>query len=53
MRVALDNLIRNAWKYTSRHDVALLEFGAARIQRRGIAFTLFATMARDSIQRTQ
>ncbi|MGC2619188.1 MAG: ATP-binding protein [Acidobacteriaceae bacterium] len=31
MRVALDNLIRNAWKYTSRHDVACIEFGAARI----------------------
>lgn len=31
MRVALDNLVRNAWKYTSRHDVACIEFGAARI----------------------
>jgi light-regulated signal transduction histidine kinase (bacteriophytochrome) len=31
MRVALDNLIRNAWKYTSRHNVACIEFGAARI----------------------
>jgi signal transduction histidine kinase len=31
MRVALDNLIRNAWKYTSRHEAACIEFGAARI----------------------
>ncbi len=33
MRVALDNLIRNAWKYTSRHEAACIEFGA--INRRG------------------
>lgn len=33
MRVALDNLLRNAWKYTSRHDKACIEFGA--INRRG------------------
>jgi signal transduction histidine kinase len=32
MRVALDNLIRNAWKYTSRHDAACIEFGAARVR---------------------
>jgi signal transduction histidine kinase len=31
--VALDNLIRNAWKYTSRHPAACIEFGA--ISRRG------------------
>ncbi len=30
MRVALDNLIRNAWKYTSRHETAHIEFGAVR-----------------------
>ncbi len=30
MRVALDNLIRNAWKYTSRHEKACIEFGALR-----------------------
>jgi signal transduction histidine kinase len=29
MRVALDNLLRNAWKYTSRHETACIEFGAA------------------------
>ncbi len=30
MRVVLDNLIRNAWKYTSRHEHACIEFGAIR-----------------------
>lgn len=30
MRVALDNLIRNAWKYTSHHEKACIEFGAVR-----------------------
>ena len=33
IRVALDNLIRNAWKYTSRHEKACIEFGA--VNRRG------------------
>ena len=33
MRVALDNLVRNAWKYSSRHEAACIEFGA--INRRG------------------
>jgi signal transduction histidine kinase len=33
MRVALDNLLRNSWKYTSRHEKACIEFGAVR--RRG------------------
>lgn len=32
MRVALDNLIRNAWKYTSRHETARIEFGAMRVR---------------------
>ena len=27
MQVVLDNLIGNAWKYTSRHDDALIQFG--------------------------
>ncbi len=27
MRVAMDNLLRNAWKYTSRHKKARIEFG--------------------------
>ena len=33
MRVALDNLVRNSWKYTSRHPRSCIEFGA--INRRG------------------
>lgn len=28
MRVVIDNLIRNAWKYTSHHASACIEFGA-------------------------
>jgi signal transduction histidine kinase len=32
IRVALDNLIRNAWKYTSRHEEACIEFGAMRVR---------------------
>jgi signal transduction histidine kinase len=27
MRIALDNLIRNAWKYTSQHETACIEVG--------------------------
>lgn len=30
LRVALDNLIGNAWKYTSKHDRANIEFGVMR-----------------------
>jgi signal transduction histidine kinase len=33
MRVVLDNLLRNAWKYTSRREQACIEFGA--VARRG------------------
>jgi signal transduction histidine kinase len=28
MRIVLDNLLRNAWKYSSHHDEACIEFGA-------------------------
>ncbi|MGH9560282.1 MAG: sensor histidine kinase [Terracidiphilus sp.] len=28
--IALDNLLRNAWKYTSRKDLALIEFGCSK-----------------------
>lgn len=28
MRIVLDNLLRNAWKYTSRHPHGCIEFGA-------------------------
>jgi signal transduction histidine kinase len=31
MRVVLDNLLRNAWKYTSHHHKACIEFGAKYI----------------------
>ncbi len=30
LRVALENLLRNAWKYTSRHDQARIEFGRSK-----------------------
>ncbi len=29
IRIVLDNLLRNAWKFTSRHDRARIEFGIA------------------------
>lgn len=32
VRVALDNLIRNAWKYTSGHPAGCIEFGAIRLK---------------------
>jgi hypothetical protein len=31
MRVVLDNLLRNSWKYTSHHAHACIEFGARRM----------------------
>jgi len=27
LRIVMDNLLRNAWKYTSRHPIARIEFG--------------------------
>jgi signal transduction histidine kinase len=30
MRIVLDNLLRNSWKYTSHHARACIEFGAER-----------------------
>jgi signal transduction histidine kinase len=30
LRVVLENLLGNAWKYTSRHDEARIEFGSTR-----------------------
>lgn len=38
MRVVLDNLMRNAWKYTSRHERACIEFGAVRQRGETIFF---------------
>ncbi len=35
MRVVLDNLLRNAWKYTSHHTQARIEFGAKASPSRG------------------
>jgi signal transduction histidine kinase len=32
MRIALDNLIRNAWKYTSQHKTARIEVGMMRLR---------------------
>jgi len=32
MRIALDNLIRNAWKYTSQHETAQIEVGMMRLR---------------------
>jgi signal transduction histidine kinase len=29
LRIAIDNLLRNAWKYTSHHDHARIEFGTS------------------------
>lgn len=38
LRVALDNLMRNAWKYTSRHERACIEFGAMRLRGETLYF---------------
>ncbi len=35
VRIALDNLLRNAWKYTSHHARACIEFGAKTIDGPG------------------
>lgn len=32
MRIALDNLIRNSWKYTSQHPTACIEVGMMRLR---------------------
>jgi signal transduction histidine kinase len=38
MRIVLDNLLRNAWKYTSHHAKACIEFGAKLIDGRMVYF---------------
>ena len=38
MRIVLDNLLRNAWKYTSQHAKACIEFGAKQIDGRMVYF---------------
>jgi signal transduction histidine kinase len=38
MRIALDNLIRNAWKYTSQHATARIEVGMMRLRGEALFF---------------
>jgi signal transduction histidine kinase len=38
VRIALDNLLRNAWKYTSHHPRSCIEFGAKTIDGRTVYF---------------
>ncbi len=38
IRIALDNLIRNAWKYTSHHDEASIEFGVKDFEGETVFF---------------
>lgn len=38
MQVVLENLIGNAWKYTSRRDSALIEFGSTHENRETVFF---------------
>lgn len=38
MRIVVDNLLRNAWKYTSRHAKACIEFGAKVMDGRMVYF---------------
>lgn len=38
MRIVMDNLLRNAWKYTSHHANACIEFGAKKIDGRTVYF---------------
>jgi len=38
LRVALENLLRNAWKYTSRHDHARIEFGRSKENGKSIFY---------------
>ena len=38
LRIVLENLFNNAWKFTSRHDTARIEFGAQQKQERPVYF---------------
>lgn len=38
MRIVMDNLLRNAWKYTSYHDHARIEFGEASRNGQAVFF---------------
>jgi light-regulated signal transduction histidine kinase (bacteriophytochrome) len=38
LRIAIDNLLRNAWKFTSRHDAARIEIGCLQRGRELVYF---------------
>jgi light-regulated signal transduction histidine kinase (bacteriophytochrome) len=38
LQVALENLLANAWKFTSKHPQALIEFGRTTINGKGVYF---------------
>jgi PAS domain S-box-containing protein len=38
MRIVLDNLIGNAWKYTGKRKKAIIEFGVSKAEREQICF---------------
>ena len=38
LRIALENLFNNAWKYTSKHPMARIEFGSRIIERKRVCF---------------
>jgi PAS domain S-box-containing protein len=38
LRAVLDNLLRNAWKYTSKHATARIEFGCAKTNGQPVFF---------------
>ena len=38
LRILMDNLLRNAWKYTSHHDHARIEFGITQDNHRAVYF---------------
>ncbi len=38
LRIVMENLLRNAWKYTSHHERARIEFGRAMIGDRAVYF---------------
>jgi signal transduction histidine kinase len=38
LRIALENLFNNAWKYTSKHPSARIEFGSRNVDREQVCF---------------
>ncbi len=38
VKLALENMLRNAWKFTSKKDVACIEFGASHLNGKNIYF---------------